>query len=312
MNGIKNEDLLALQSYVTAKDQSLYENVSESTVILDLTHSNLQQRHIEIRFDLHDTIDDLRQRIYQKTGTPHSFQHLHLYSAGGQLFQEIPPNVDTHRKLGFYSLCHGMRVHCVDLNPHSGSKGGGYENINLVEKYKMSDDAYDQRKGTLRDWNRQQQKKDPNFNLQQHAKNHRELADAKRLAKLNLPLPSNFEYNAKGQVVRKQQQKSQEKEYFGKDTIAGIQVGDRCEVQPGERRGQVAFVNEISDLGSGGYWVGIIFDEPVGKTNGSHKGKTYFECPDKYGGFVRGKNINVGDFPERDIFSDDSSDEDEL
>ena len=115
-------------------------------------------------------------------------------------------------------------------------------------------------------------------------------------------LPSNFEYNARGWVICN----------FGKDVIAGIQVGDRCEVQPREQHGQVAFVNEISDLGSGGYWVGIIFDEPVGKTNGSHKGKTYFECPDKYGGFVRGKNINVGDFPERDIFSDDSSDEDEL
>jgi hypothetical protein len=49
----------------------------------------------------------------------------------------------------------------------------------------------------------------------------------------------------------------------------------------------------------------------VGKTDGTAKGgKRCFEALPKQGGFTRGTNVQVGDFPERDMFDD--SDEDEL
>ena len=47
------------------------------------------------------------------------------------------------------------------------------------------------------------------------------------------------------------------------------------------------------------------FDEPSGMTNGTVKGVRYFDCEENYGSFVRGKNVTVGDFPERDLLDSD-------
>lgn len=324
---INNEDLLALQSYVTANDATQYADLHEDTLVLDITHSNLKQRHIEIRFDKHTTIATVRDKIYQQTGTKPHFQHLQILSSPGvfpPLF-EILPEQDNTRMLGYYSLNHGVTVHCIDLDPHSGSKGGGYEDTSLVKKYVMSDEEYNKRKGTLRDWGRQQKEKDSTFTLAKHAKQHRELMEAQRQAKLGLELPKGFEYGADGKVRRIEEDeamivndsnKEENKENeFGIDTVEGIEVGMRCEVRPGTRRGKIAYVGEINELGSGGYWVGVIFDEPVGKTDGTtNGGKTrYFEAPgSNYGGFVRGKNVEVGDFPERDIMDELEDSDDEL
>ena len=37
--------------------------------------------------------------------------------------------------LGYFSITHGMTVHCVDIDPNSASRGGGYEDVSLVERY---------------------------------------------------------------------------------------------------------------------------------------------------------------------------------
>ena len=322
---IRNKDMLAVRAYVTANDETQYANVHKSTVILDLTHSNLVQRHIEIRFDLHDTLETLRRRIHQKTGTSPAFQHLQVKSAGNVL-AEIPPSQDDSYKLGYFGLEHGMQVHCVDSNPQSGSKGGQYEDVSLIEKYVMTDAEYNDRKGTLRDWERQQKAKDSTFTLAKHAREHRELIEAQRQHKLGLPLPKNFHVDAKGDVVRCDDdvevkvatttKTTDENSEYGPNSVSGMEVGQRCEVQPGSRRGVVKFVGEIPGLSGGGFWIGISFDEPVGKTDGTvnfggGRTKRYFDAMPKHGSFVRGKNLQVGDFPERDIF-DDSDEEDEL
>jgi len=53
---MNNSDLLALKSYITAKDEIQYDLVQQGVVVLDWTHSNLiQNKQIEIRFYLYCT-----------------------------------------------------------------------------------------------------------------------------------------------------------------------------------------------------------------------------------------------------------------
>lgn len=76
-----------------------------------------------------------------------------------------------------------------------------------------------------------------------------------------------------------------------------INVGNRCEVKVAGapvRRATVMFVGEME--GKTGLWVGVKYDEPLGKNDGSVDGKKYFECPPKYGGFTRVVNVTVGEY----------------
>lgn len=93
-----------------------------------------------------------------------------------------------------------------------------------------------------------------------------------------------------------------EDESYMEEEAANIKVSERCQVSGG-RRGEVMFVGRVPELPLG-FWVGVKYDEPVGKNDGSIKGARYFECLEKYGGFVRPDMCEVGDFPEEDPFAD--------
>jgi len=54
-----------------------------------------------------------------------------------------------------------------------------------------------------------------------------------------------------------------------------------------------------------GIWIGIEYDEPLGKNNGTVQGVEYFKCGPNYGAFVRPTKVTVGDFPEEDLFNTD-------
>jgi tubulin-folding cofactor B len=53
----------------------------------------------------------------------------------------------------------------------------------------------------------------------------------------------------------------------------------------------------------------VKLDEPVGKSDGTVKGRRVFECEPKFGAWVRGTNVTVGDFPERDLMDENSDEE---
>ena len=137
------QDMRALRSFVTAMDDQQYDNVPEGIVCLLITHSNLKLQMVDIRLDLHSTIGELRHKVYQHTGTKPDAMELLVMHRDGSVYQRLD---DDQRMLGFYSVANGMRLHVVDTDPFSLSKGGGLEDISLVEKYEISEHDYDKRK----------------------------------------------------------------------------------------------------------------------------------------------------------------------
>ena len=319
-DAIRNTDLRALRNYVTAPDTS--QRVHADTLLLDLTHSNLQQRHIEIRFDRrNNTLQDLYHTYHQKTGSAPTDCILQVYDCHNMntQAQQLPAydSPDAHRRpLGYYfstttstSTAGTTRIHCIDTNPHSISARGQLENVALVPKYVMSEADYDQRPGTLRAWSKAQRAQDPHFSLARHAAKH-----AARRRGAGQRQEENDKTVDDNNVV----------DDFSKTSVAHCHVGDRCQLRMGQRRGRVAWVgaipapadnNKFDNNKNDDYWVGVVLDEPVGHNDGTFAKTTqrYFEAQPKYGVYCRGKNVETGDFPERDIFDEeDSSSEDEL
>lgn len=140
-----------------------------------------------------------------------------------------------------------------------------FEDTSKVEKYKISEEEYDKRDDTFRKFKEKMIKKDPNF-----------------LKKNKKDIDENFQ----------------------EEEAKAIEVGARCLVTVGERRGEVKFVGKIPELANG-YWVGVQLDEPTGDTNGEIGDKVYFECGDKYGLFLRPTDLKTGDYPPEDLFDDE-------
>ena len=277
-------DMNVLNTWVKMDDENHYARLGEDTVMVTVTHSNLNQKHVDLRFDLHTTVFDVKKRLALHNGTPPGDQKLYVKD-GDMIVGELD---DDTRKIGFYSIQNGQTLHVVDTNPYSMSANGGLEDTSLVKKYEMSDEEYNKRKNTLRSYKREMLKKDPNFKF-----------DWSQAGKNGL----------KG-VKGKENQG--ERTYPGPESVAGMKVGNRCEVNPGARRGEIMYLGEVKEL-LPGHWVGVKFDEPLGKNDGSVKGTRYFQCANRYGGFCRASNLQVGDFPEADLFADLSdSDEDEI
>ncbi|XP_049862850.1 dynactin subunit 1 isoform X4 [Schistocerca gregaria] len=72
-----------------------------------------------------------------------------------------------------------------------------------------------------------------------------------------------------------------------------LKEGQRVEVTGKDVKGVVAYVG--TTLFSSGKWIGVILDEPKGKNNGTVQGRTYFQCKDNHGMFVRQSQLTLLD-----------------
>lgn len=134
-----------LRRYVTANDGET--RFGPSTLSLTISHSNLKQRWIEIRFDKSETIASVKEKLYKHGGTSASFQTLQLLDRAGNFICDLARN---EAKLGSYPVENDMEIRIIDLDPNSLAHSGWIENTNLVEKYVMPDEVYEAREGTVR------------------------------------------------------------------------------------------------------------------------------------------------------------------
>nr|KYP45142.1 Tubulin-specific chaperone B [Cajanus cajan] len=203
----------------------------DESVTLRVTHSNLKTFASDIRFSLQLTVEAVKDKLWRKCGTSVNSMHLELFDDARNKVADLS---DNSKPLGFYSPLDGFRLHVLDLDPTSVSSGGWLEDTSLVEKYKISEEAYNKRQGI------------------------------KYKEKFTSQIP----------------------------TTAEAKVGSRCEVEPGAKRGVVKFVGQAEPLGPG-FWVGVQYDEPLGKHDGMVKGVRYFECPPSHGGMLRPEKVKV-------------------
>ncbi|CBN79100.1 alpha-tubulin folding cofactor [Ectocarpus siliculosus] len=139
-------DLAALKDWVTAADGEQFSRLPEGVVSVNISHSNITARMIELKFDLSQTLGDVKGKIYTHCGTNPGMQKLSLRS-GGQTMCQLD---DDSKKLGFYGVQSGMEIHVTDDDPFSLTRGGALEDLSRVQKYRMSEEDYDKREGTLR------------------------------------------------------------------------------------------------------------------------------------------------------------------
>lgn len=191
---------------------------------------------------------------------------------------------EEDKMLGAYPVEDYMRLYVKDTNPHRIKNQ--YTDVSLVEKFELTEEEYTKRSGMKSLC----KVKDKNSTIS--------ILDTVRAFK---------ERNKLGRFSEEAAAKERAIELAYKEAAEHIKVGDRCEVivddESVRRRGTVRFVGETQF--QPGLWVGVQYDEPLGKNDGSVQGVRYFTCPNKYGGFVRPTKVNVGDFPEEDLMDSD-------
>lgn len=300
------ENLKCLCVTQLTSDLFVFWKRAESTVLLGVTHSNLKASLMEIRFNKHMTVANVKAKLVSHTGT--SVSAMRLLLKDGNRIVAAMENDDN--MLGFYSPKDGYLIHVVDTDPSSLSAGGWLEDTSKVEKFKLSEDAYNAREKTYRKFKEAKLKQDPEWCI----KKEMALRRGEEYVPPDPDLHKEVTANIKVRIAARDTfldatAHAMQAPCFDRDLC---QVGDRCEVAPGDRRGTVRFVgNGLKSLPAG-FWVGISYDEPHGKHDGEIKGQRLFQCAPGHGAIVRPTHVTVGDFPEEEIDWDDLGSDGEL
>ncbi|KAK4473013.1 hypothetical protein MN116_004208 [Schistosoma mekongi] len=223
--------------------------------------TNASKLRSEKHFPLNMTLGQLKGKLVLVTGCDNHTMKIELFDKEDKSLGQL---VGDDKPLCDFGVEDGMHIHITDLT----TQDGAYDQVEEpAETYQMSNEEYAKREDSLLAWKRQNkigQFRDINSEEIKQVKEQRQLAAFHEKQKAEL-----------------------------------LSLGSRCEVRvPGQptKRGVIEFIGQTKF--KPGYWVGVRYDEPLGRNDGSIDGVRYFECPEKYGAFVKPQYVEAGDFPE--------------
>ena len=233
-----------------------------SIVRVNLKHLGSGAIVMEKRLLLESTIAAIKANFQTHFATPPERMKLCLRDDAGRV---VEPDMKDDKMLGYYQVKDDWAIDVSDRDP--GAKDiVDWNDVSKVEKFTLTDEEYEKR---------------PNNMRARLAAEKAQRIEEMKAAGIEVPEdlgPDSF-----------------------KEAAEKMSVGDRCQCSPGDRLGEVKFVGRVAGL-KPGFWIGVHFDEPVGKNDGTAGGKRIFDCPPGYGGFLRPEFVQVGDFPPEELF----------
>ncbi|SOV14006.1 tubulin-specific chaperone, putative [Plasmodium sp. gorilla clade G2] len=236
----------------------------------------------EIKLNKFDSIKNIKKKIYTHTGTSYDNMNLYAYDENDIDNTQVFLSNDEYC-LNDYNVKDNYIIYIQENNKTYNSDDIIY-NLDDEQKlqklahlkYTMNDDEYDKRPDNIRNFLkklREKNKTQTNLYNQQEEGNNK-IND-------NDPINSSNIIN-----------NSYDQELY--------QIGKRCRIKLGDRRGILKFVGNIKN--NNDIYVGVDLDEPLGNSDGMYKKTKLFECKgDKYGYIGNINSIEVGDFPPFDI-----------
>eukprot|EP00382_Lankesteria_abbotti_P002796 CAMPEP_0113845138 /NCGR_PEP_ID=MMETSP0372-20130328/596_1 /TAXON_ID=340204 /ORGANISM="Lankesteria abbotti" /LENGTH=260 /DNA_ID=CAMNT_0000814159 /DNA_START=144 /DNA_END=926 /DNA_ORIENTATION=- /assembly_acc=CAM_ASM_000359 len=252
-------------------------------ISLDVTHESLpENRWAELKFNSNLSVGELKERLQRHVGTTPSDMVLTLVvenvnAEGKSKTEKFPLSGDS---LGASIACLStttrvvVGIHVEDTGQFSSVKSlaAAAASSDVSERYRMSDDDYAKRDDSARKFLKDLHKNNPDvFKTPYENDGNAECNDDMDLETAEEKFP----------------------------------VGHRCQVSPGDRRGQIAFVGKIPIAGRSELRIGVRLDEPQGDSDGTHPSKktVLVECDgDLYCTFAKHHAVDVGDYPPVDPF----------
>ncbi|TAQ85309.1 hypothetical protein B7494_g6377 [Chlorociboria aeruginascens] len=214
------------------------------------------------------TIGQLKAKLEPVTGIPPLSQKLTL-RFGNQQQVLVEAADEENTQLAAFPLVPYAEIYVGDLRP-PGMRPN-FSDASAVPKYEMPRSEYEQKSDSVLAWKK-----------------------AQKLGRFDPSAPS---------LVA-----SQVAVHDTEIQKRGIEVGKRCRVGgDDEKRGEVMYVGEVEEIPGEGKWVGVRLDEPVGRNDGSLKGRRYWGVEGeeaKRGVFVRPERVEIGEWEVVDDLED--------
>lgn len=224
----------------------------------------------QVRYPAKMAFGEFKIKLEMVVGIYAQDMKLELHSPDGKFCPELVGDDRTLEEMG---VIDNSIIHVNDVSQKLSSLIPQDSNTSNVEHYVIPDEKYSARKDTARKWKQE--------------------FLASRSAFSSSPSCSDH-------------------------IVSSMQVGKRCIVRTSGQKprfAKIAYIGPTSfdakqEAIRPNNWVGVIYENPEGKNDGSLDGKRYFTCRPNYGGFVLPTSIEV--LEEDGHFVNDQSDNDQI